>query len=78
MSLFLVNDKDLKTKFEIPTEASADVTLRRLQSFHLKPGEAFHWTCGTAKGDGQADAQGLITIPALKMTAEPAPLSVTR
>ena len=78
MSLFLINAADVKTQFEIPKEASADVTLRRVQSFRLKPGDAFHWTFGTAKGDGKADAQGLVTLPALKMTAEPTTLSVTR
>ena len=30
MSLYLVNAADLKTQFEIPKEASADVTLRRI------------------------------------------------
>ena len=77
-SLFLVNASDLKTQFEIPKEASADVTLRRLQSFRLKPGTTFRWTFGTASGEGKSDAQGLVTIPALKMTAEPVTLTVTR
>lgn len=78
MSLFLVNSADLKTLFEIPKEASADVTLRRLQSFRLKPNEIFHWTFGTTMGEGRADAQGLVTIPALKVTAVPTTLSVTQ
>ncbi len=78
MSLFLVTAADLKTSFEIPKEASADVTLRRLQNFRLKPGEAFHWTFGTAKGEGKADEQGLITIPGLKLSAEPSTLSVSK
>ena len=78
MSLFLVNAADLKSQFEIPNEASADVTLRRLQSFRLRPGDSFRWTFGTAKGAGTADGQGLVTIPALKMSAEPATLTVTR
>jgi predicted esterase len=78
MSLFLVSAKDLKTNFEIPKDASADVTLRRLQSFRLEPGDAFKWTFGAAKGEGKADAQGVVTISGLKMTGEPATLSVTR
>ena len=77
-SLFLTSPADLKTKFEIPKEASADVTLRRLQNFQLKPDDAFKWTFGAAKGEGKADAQGLITIPALKMSAEPATLSISK
>lgn len=75
-SLFLVSPAELKTQFEIPKEATADVTLRRVQRFHLKPGASFRWTYGAAKGEGQADSQGVITIPALKITAEPANLSV--
>ena len=78
ISLFLVNASDLKTQFDIPKEASADVTLRRLQSFRLKPGETFHWAFGSAKGDGQADAQGLVTLPALKITADPMTLRVSK
>ena len=78
MSLFLVSAAELKTSFEIPKEASTDVTLRRLQNFRLKPGEAFHWTFGAAKGEGKADDQGLITIAGLKLGAEPSTLSVSK
>ena len=78
MSLFLVSATDLQTQFEIPKQASADITLRRQQGFHLKPGEAFHWTFGAASGEGRADSQGLLTIPALKLTAESTTLSVTK
>jgi predicted esterase len=78
MSLFLVSASDLKTQFEIPKEATADVTPRRLQSFRLKPDSTFRWTFGTRKGEGQADSQGLVTIPALKLTAEPVTLTLTR
>jgi predicted esterase len=78
MSLFLVNAANLKTQFEIPKEASADVTLRRLQQFRLKSSASFHWTFGATKGDGQADEQGLVTIPALTITPVPTTLSVTR
>jgi hypothetical protein len=77
MSLYFVNPADLKTKFEIPKEATADVTLRRLQSFRLKPDQTFHWNFGTNKGEAKSDAQGLVTIPALKMTAAPTTLTVT-
>ena len=78
ISLFLVTAETLKTKFEIPKEANADVTLRRLQNFHLKPDEAFKWSFGAAKGEGKVDAQGLITIPGLKITSEPVTLSVSK
>jgi dienelactone hydrolase len=78
MSLFLSNANDLKTKFTIPKDANADVTLRRVQNFQVKPGDAFKWTFGAAKGESKADAQGVITIPALKIVTEPATLSVSR
>ena len=78
ISLKLVNSTDLKTQFEIPKEANADVTLRRAQNFRMKPGGTFYWTFGTIKGDGQADAEGMVTLPALKMTSAPTVLSLTR
>ncbi len=76
MSLYLVTEKDLQTRFEIPKEATADVTLRRLQNFQLKPGQSFQWEFGTAKGNGKVDAQGLISIPGLKLRSEKTVLSL--
>jgi hypothetical protein len=43
---------------------------------HVKSGQKFHWIFATAKGDGTADADGLMTIPALKITAKPTTLRV--
>ena len=60
-----------------PTAATAGVSLRRIQNLQVKPGETFKWTFGTAQGEGKADAGGLITIPGLKITAEPTSLTVT-
>lgn len=76
MSLFLVKPSELKTRFTIPAEATADVTLRRLQSMRIAPGQGVRWTFGAASGETKADATGCITIPALKITAEPATLGV--
>ncbi|MCX6877360.1 MAG: hypothetical protein NTW21_26660 [Verrucomicrobia bacterium] len=78
MSLFLVAPGDLKTAFQIPGQATADVSLRRIQRGQIKPGGAFQWTCGTAKGAGKADAEGLITIPGLTITSAPTKLTVTK
>lgn len=77
MSLFLVAPADLKTTFQIPGAVVADVSLRRIQNLPTKPGGKFNWTFGTAKGNGVADASGLITIPQLKITADPATLTVS-
>ncbi|MDP6635062.1 MAG: hypothetical protein QGG42_09205 [Phycisphaerae bacterium] len=78
MSLFLVSAKNLKTSFEIPENATADVSLRRIQNLKVKPGEAFKWTFGRARGSVKADASGLITIPGLKITAEKMTLTINR
>jgi hypothetical protein len=78
LSLFLTKPSELKTTFSIPAEAKADVSLRRLQSLRIAPGEAVRWTFGAANGQVQADTTGCITIPGLKITAEPATLSVRK
>jgi poly(3-hydroxybutyrate) depolymerase len=76
MRLFLVKAADLKTAFTIPTEATADVTLRRVQKLKAAPGATVSWTFGTARGEAKADAQEVVTIPRLKITSEPATLTV--
>ncbi len=76
MSLFLIKPSELKTTFTIPAEATADVSLRRLQMLRVAAGETMRWTFGTASGEVRADTAGCITIPKLKITAEPATLSV--
>ena len=76
VSLFLFSPKNLKTSFEIPSEARADVTFRRLQNFKLKPGASFRWNFGPAQGVGKVDAQGLITVAGLKITSAPAALRI--
>jgi len=42
----------------------------------VAPGETVSWTYGGASGKVRADTAGCITIPRLKITAEPATLSV--
>jgi len=78
LSLFLTTPGDLKTTFAIPKEASADVSVRRIQRLQGKPGESLHWSFGAAKGDLQVDAEGVITIPGLRITGTPETLSVRR
>lgn len=50
LKLFLVKASDIKTSFTVPTEATADVSLRRLQKLKVAPGAAVSWTFGAAKG----------------------------
>ena len=74
--LFLVKPSDLKTTFTIPTTATADVSLRRLQSLRVAPGANVRWSFGDASGQVAADATGCVTVPGLKITAEPTTLRV--
>lgn len=76
MSLFLAGN--LKTRFPVPAESTADVTLRRCQKFKLKPGERIAWTFGKTNGICKADENGIVTIPRLKITAEPVSLVLQR
>lgn len=76
--LFLVKPSELKTKFTIPTESTADVTLRRLQMLRVIPNSTVHWTFGNAEGEVKADTAGCVTFPKLKMTAEPTSLSIRK
>lgn len=78
MSLFLCKPAELKTTFIIPAEATADVSLRRLQMLRLAPGETVRWTFGASNGVVKADATGCITISRLKIAAEPVTLSVRK
>jgi hypothetical protein len=76
MKLFLARAADLKTSFAVPTEATADVSLRRLQNLKVPAGATVYWTFGAAKGEARADARGCVTIPRLNITTEPTTLSV--
>ena len=75
-SLFLVKPSELRTTFAIPAEATADVSLRRLQKLRVAPGALVRWTFGTTEGEARADAVGCITVPRRKITAEPTTLSI--
>jgi len=78
MALFLTSPAGLKTTLEIPRATKADVSLRRIQHGPVAPGKAFEWRFGAAKGDGKADARGLITIPGLEITTEPTTLTIIK
>ena len=77
-TLFLVKAAELKTTFTIPTEANADVSVRRLQKLRVVPGATFRWTFGTSDGEVRADESGCITIPRLRITAEPTSLKISK
>lgn len=78
MNLFLVTAQELgidelsddPNTLSVPMKATADVSLRRIQAVKVKPGQSVKWEFGGKKGSVKADANGLITIPALTITAK--------
>lgn len=78
ITLSLLTPERLKTSFTIPTESTADVTLRRLQQCKFAPGDKVAWSFGAAHGTATVDAEGVVTAPQLKITAEPTVLTLKK
>ena len=78
LTLVLVKPAELKTAFTIPAEATADVSLRRLQKLQVVPGTKVHWRLGKDAGEAAADATGCVTIPRLRITQEPTSLIIEK
>jgi predicted esterase len=77
--LRLATNDELKSKiFTIPTESTADVSLRRLQEFVAAPHETISWSFGERSGKVQADKRGLVTIPSLTITSDACVLILKR
>ena len=71
MELRLASADELKSIiFEIPTTSQADVTLRRMQLFHIDPNEQILWSFGDSSGEAVADETGIVTIPGLTVSTE--------
>ncbi len=77
MKLYLMEDSDLKTSFTLPKEATADISIRRMQKLRIAPGTTAYWTFGTNMGEVKADADGIITIPGIKISTESTPLKIS-
>ncbi len=65
----------------MPDSATADITLRRLQSFKVTPAGTYTWKLArggkvVASGRISPDVASLLTIPHVVLTVEPAELSV--
>ena len=78
LSLFLIKPSEITTRFSIPEEATADVSLRRLQKMQVSPGEMVHWSFGESGGAVRTDATGLITVPGLHINPDPVTLTVRK
>lgn len=81
IELRLVMPKELSRPAKIPDQATADLTLRRLQKFKIVPGGACQWrmTQGTKEvqsGKAVPGADGLLNIPGVTITAEPTRLVI--
>ena len=82
MELRLVRLDELGKPAAIPKQATADVTLRRLQNFKTKAGMSYAWRMTRQGNQLQAGTQvankdGLLTFPKVVIGA-PAILSVTQ
>ena len=67
----------------MPDISTADITLRRLQSFKVEPGRTYIWKLvrggkQEASGKLSPDAANLLTIPNVAVTVVPAELTVTQ
>jgi len=57
---------------------TSDVTIRRIQAFHCRVGEAITWSYGQASGIVRVNELRTITIPTLSFTTEYKTLKLTR
>ena len=55
---------------EVPLPVSVDVTPRRIQSFHMLPGEPVRWTWGHRSGKVVADRDGTVTVRGLDVVEQ--------
>ena len=82
IELRMVSKEEVKAKKDLPTSATAEVSLRRLQNF--KPGSTkAKWTLksgGKTLASSQAglDENGLLTIGKLPLSTTPAVLSISK
>ncbi len=77
VELRLLTADEWESRVPFPTEAVADVTLRRLQKCRFGAGAVVAWECGGQRGEITADADGLVTVPGVKVTADAAVLKLT-
>ena len=71
------------TEFKTPDQATADITLRRLQEFAIQPSKTYSWSvvsAGQKKQSGQtkSDKLGVLTIPDVVITKTPVQLIVEK
>ena len=82
IELRLVRKEELKNPLEVPTEAIADVAIRRLQQFAISRNNKYNWrTIANGRtlqsGIAQIDTADMLAIPRIRITATPAKLEMT-
>ena len=81
MELRLVGKKELTKPIELVNEATADITPRRLQKFRIAKSKKYNWRMTRdgktlQSGEVAVGADGLLTIPKVKITRAAARLSI--
>lgn len=81
MELRLLKPDEVQSTMAFPTESTADVTLRRLQNFHVGADQECHWElvqagAVIAHGKIRPDSAGLLTIPRLTIQQTPSLLKL--
>ncbi len=77
MELRIATADELSTRlFAPPESATADVTVRRIQSHPIAGACRVEWTFGEAGGVAERDGHGSLTIRGLRITREPQTLRV--
>lgn len=72
LELRLVTPEELKSKlFTLPASATAEVAVRRLQRFRVKPGDKVKWTFGAASGAAVVGVDGILSCGRLTLSATP-------
>lgn len=70
MRIRLLRQEEWNSRIVFPKESTADVTVRRIQRFHLNSGEAFRWFYGKETGIGYADENGHPCIHSITIYTE--------
>ncbi|MFT5127265.1 MAG: putative esterase [Rhodothermales bacterium] len=83
MELRLIKSAELKNAINAPQQATADVTLRRIQKFRISPGAKIEWSLireGKVLNTGkiETNANGNVTVPELTITDGPSQLHIVR
>ena len=82
MELRMVTKEEVEAKENLPTSATAEVSIRRLQNFKLGSAKGT-WTLKSggktlASGKVALDKDGLLTVGKLPLSTTPAVLSISK